>query len=714
MQQQALSDRRLDEMIQKIQNGTMRMTEAEAMVIAGQLYGRGRYKQAEVVCRQLIGHKPSLSDAHSILGVVLNAQGRGKESVASLKKAIKLAPKVASYRSNLGEVQRLQGNLADATVNLQKAIELDPRNAQAYNNLGIIRFESRAYDQAVASYKRAIEINPNFPEAYNNLGNALRKIGDPEGALDAYENALSLREVYPEAYNNLGTMLREQGKQDRAEHALRKAIQQNPKYVDALNNLAGLYFGMQKDLDALRQLAEVFKISPRDKRALILTARCQLRRTNFAAAEQAARLVLNDDPANAEALTVLGQVLHETDNYEEAIKVLERAVEISPRNPEALSFYGVALKSVGRLDDARKTILQALEYNSRMYGAYASLSDLIDYRKDKALFKQLEEIMDSAEDLEAPGMLPVHFAYAKALDDNGKHEKALQHYITGGKLKRKTLPYNEAETHDFFEGIRKAFPVEIFKDRPFEGDPTKRLVFIVGMPRSGSTLVEQILASHDDIYGAGEVKYFSQALHRMRDRFPSLSKYPDMVPELRASQYKVLADTYRQMMFKSTGNAKLITDKLLTNYFFIGMINLCFPNAKIINTRRDPVDTCFSTFTKLFKDDMPHSYDLGELGRYYRQYDALMKHWEKVLPKGVMQVVEYEDVVADTDKAARELIDFLGLEWNDKLLDFHKSNRPVKTASVAQVRQPIYNTSVKRWQKYGKGLQPLVDAIEKA
>jgi hypothetical protein len=238
-------------------------------------------------------------------------------------------------------------------------------------------------------------------------------------------------------------------------------------------------------------------------------------------------------------------------------------------------------------------------------------------------------------------------------------------------------------------------------------------VFIVGLPRSGSTLVEQILASHDDIYGAGEVKYFSQALHKLRDRFPSLSKYPEMVSEMRSAQYKMLADSYRQMIFKNAGDSKRVTDKLLTNYFFVGVIHLCFPNAKFINTRRDPVDTCLSTFTKLFKDDMPHSYDLGELGRYYRQYDALMKHWEKVLPKGTMQVVEYEDVVEDTEKAARELIEFLGLDWHDKLLDFHKSNRPVKTASVAQVRKPIYKTSVKRWKKYGKGLQPLVDAIGK-
>jgi tetratricopeptide (TPR) repeat protein len=714
MQQQGLSDRRLDEMLQKIQNGSMRMTETDALNIAGQLYGRGRFKHAEMICQQLIKHKPTLSDAHSILGVVLNAQGKGKEGVAALKKAVKLAPKVASYRSNLGEVQRQQGNLADATVTLQEAIELDPKNSQAYNNLGIIRFESRAYKEAVESYRTALKIQPNFPEAYNNLGNALRRVADFDGAIDAYQNALALREQYPEAYNNLGTLLREQGKMDQATHALRKAVQQNPKYVEAHNNLATLYFTESKDVEALRQLTEVLKIAPKDTRALILTGRCQLRRANFRAAEQACRMALNEEPDNAEALTVLGQVLHEIDNYEEALGLLERAVELAPNNPETLNFYGVALKSMGRLDDARDIILKGLEFNRNMYGAYANLNDLVDFKQNQELFERIQSIMESAKNQETQQLLPLHYAYAKALEDNGQHEKALKHYITGGKLKRAVLKYDEEDTLGFFDAIKKASPAKMFKERPFEGNPTDRLVFIIGMPRSGSTLVEQILASHDDIYGAGEVKYFSQSLHRVRDRFPSLSRFPDMIPQMGPAQYKMLADFYQQKMFQSAGDAKRVTDKLLTNYFFVGLLHLCFPNAKFINTRRDPVDTCLSTFTKLFKDDMPHSYDMGELGRYYRKYDELMKHWEKVLPKGTIKVVEYENVVADMETEAKALIEFIGLEWDPKLLDFHKSTRPVKTASVAQVRKPIYSSSVKRWKKYGKGLQPLVDSIRKA
>jgi hypothetical protein len=349
-----------------------------------------------------------------------------------------------------------------------------------------------------------------------------------------------------------------------------------------------------------------------------------------------------------------------------------------------------------------------------MYGAYANLSDLVDFSKGEGeeLFNRMDAIFGKARNPEAGHLLALHFAYAKALDDRGEHERALQHYVTGGRMKRAQLEYKESDTHGFFDSIRDAFPKEVFENRKFAGLDDDRPVFIVGMPRSGSTLVEQILSSHPDVYGAGEVKYLSIALGRLRDRFPSLPKYPEMMAKITPAQLDIAGKNYQQTLSQGAGDAKRITDKLLTNYFFLGLINLMFPNAKVINTMRDPVDTCLSGFTKLFKDDMPHSYDLGELGRYYGKYRELMEHWHKVLPEGFLTTVVYEDVVADTEKEARRLIEFLGLPWNDKCVEFHKSDRPVKTASVAQVRKPIYKTSVKRWKKYGAGLQPLVDAIE--
>jgi hypothetical protein len=232
------------------------------------------------------------------------------------------------------------------------------------------------------------------------------------------------------------------------------------------------------------------------------------------------------------------------------------------------------------------------------------------------------------------------------------------------------------------------------------------------MPRSGSTLVEQILSAHSEVFGAGEIKHLARALGQMRDRFPSMARYPAMVGEMDDFHFETLGRSYLKQVEPMIGDAKRFTDKLLTNYFFVGLINLIFPDAKIVHTLRNPVDTCLSAYTKLFKDDMPHSYDFGELGRYYREYQALMAHWHEVLPKGVLMDISYEDVVGDIEGNARKLVEFVGLEWDPACVDFHQSLRPVKTASVAQVRRPVYANSVERWKKYGPGLQPLIDAIE--
>ena len=704
----------LDETIEKALSGRVNITPAKAIEMAGLLYSRRQLPQAVRVCRQVIEARPANGDAHNILGVTLSAMGRHDDAIESLRRAVKINGAAPSYHANLGEVLRVAGRTDEAMKALEEAVRIDPKNPQALNNLGITYYETRQLPKAIEHYRRALEVLPTMAEASNNLGNALRLSGDIDGAIQAYQDALTHRAVYPEVYNNLGTLLQQDRKFEEAEHALRKAIQQNPKYAEAHNNLAQLLVGQKKEVEALRILGEALKFAPKNVQTLLITARIQLRRSALQAAEQAIKLALREEPENPDALALMGQVYHETDRYEEAIDVLEKSLKARPGNPEALNFYGVALKSVGRLDEARDTILQALKLNDTMYGGYANLNDLVDFSKGPGaeLFDRMEAIFDSIPNPEADAFLPLHFAYAKALDDRGQHEKALEHYITGGRMKRRQLDYKEADTFAFFDGIRAAFPKDLFKDRKFDGVDDDRPVFIVGMPRSGSTLVEQILASHPDVYGAGEVKYLSRALGQLRDRFPSLPKYPEMIEKMGPAQLEIVAKSYQQQLTAGAGDAKRITDKLLTNYFFLGLINLIFPKAKVIHTRRDPVDTCLSGFTKLFKDDMPHSYDLGELGRYYGKYRELMEHWEKVLPEGFMTTVVYEDVVADTEKEARRLIDFLGLPWNDKCVDFHKSDRPVKTASVAQVRKPIYKTSVKRWKKYGAGLQPLVDAVE--
>lgn len=699
--------------IARARQENVNISPARAIAIAGLLYGQGKYEQSETICRQIIAARPSLADAHNILGVTLNALGKADTAAATLREAIALAPSVASYHANLGEVLRQHGQTDQAEEALQSAIRLDPANAQALNNLGIIHFERKQFDAAVEHYRTALAARPAMAEALNNLGNALRMTSDADGAMRAYQDALVYRETYPEAYNNLGTLLQQERRFEEAERALKKAIAQKPNYAEAHNNLAQLYVTQGKDVEALRILGDALKFAPDNLQTLLITARIQNRRGNFTPAEQGARASIRHDPNSVEALVLLGQVLHETDRFDEALDVLEKAVALAPDNPEALNFHGVALKSVGRLDEAREQILKSLDINGSIYGAYANLNDLVDFSSGigDELFQRMDEIFRAASDQRAEHFLPLHFAYAKALEDRGEHARALDHYVLGGRMKRGQLDYDEAETFAFFDAIMAAFPKELFERRSFEGVSDDRLVFIIGMPRSGSTLVEQILASHPDVYGAGEVKHFSRTLGQLRDRFPSLLKYPQMMDQVTPAQLSIVANSYISFMADDAGSAKRITDKLLTNYFFVGLIHFLFPNARIVHTVRNPIDTCVSGFTKLFKDDMPHSYDLGEMGRYYRKYRELMAYWESVLPEGTMHRVSYEDMVADIEKEAKVLASFLDLPWNDACLKFYESSRPVKTASVAQVRKPIYRTAVDRWKRYGTGLEPLIDAL---
>lgn len=693
------------------QPGPKRVPVTQALNVIRQLYSAGHLEQAEAACAQIAEQRPRLADAHNLLGVILNARGKPREAVKALQRALHLSPDTAQYLCNLGEIERQRGKLAEAQNALNRALSINPDDAQALNNLGIVHFDKREFGQAARYYEEAIKRNANYPEAHNNLGNALRMLNRQDEAIGQYQKALLQRQNYAEAYNNMASVLQERQQMEEAEFAYRRAFAINPRYIEPYNNLAVMLASVGRADEALRVLAEALRIAPNHVQVLVSVARIQIEKGNVAQAEQACRMALQSDPQNADAMAALGQVLHETDRFSEALAQFESAIKLKPALVDVRNYYGVALKSVGRMDDAREQFLKVIEQNPLALGAYANLGDLIKYSPDHRLLASMQDILSRTKDPDSLALVPLYFALGKAQDDVGEHEKALQSYLQGAKLKRKLLAYDEAATLRFMDEIKTFFPRTLFQDRPFKGHASERPIFIVGMPRSGSTLVEQILSSHPDTFGAGEIKTLSRVLANLRSRLPSLPKYPMMMQKLEPPHYKMVAEGYIKYIEDVSAGALRTTDKLLTNYYFVGLINLLFPNAKIIHTKRNPVDTCLSAFTKLFKDDMPHSYDLGELGRYYRKYEELMQHWKEVLPDGVMTEIVYEDVVSDVEGMARKLVAFVGLPWSDQCVDFHESDRPVKTASVVQVRQPVYKTSVERWRRYGDKLQPLLDAL---
>lgn len=687
------------------------MSVRRALDEAIKLYGEGNLGAAASLTAQIVAARPRLAEAHNLMGVVLSAQGKRAEAVKAFTRATRLQPRNAQFFSNLGEIERQRGKLQEAAIALSEALRLNPNNPQALNNLGIVHFDRKEFDEAAKCYALALEKLPDYPEAHNNLGNALRALGRFDEAIDHYQKAILIRENYPEAYNNMASVLRDQGHVPEAEHAYRKAITLRNSYTDAYLNLAILLDGNERTDEALRLLGDILKIDARHQGALIQVARIQLRKMNYEQAEQAARLSLSLDTNFADAHAALGQILHETDRIPEAIIHYEAALRLKPDLIDVNSLYAVSLKSLGRTEEAKVQFEKTLAIAPHAYGVYANLADLEKFTPGNPHLRNMEKLFGEAADPNAEKLMPLHFALGKAYDDIGEYDKAFHHFSAGAAMKRARLKYDEAQTLSFFDTVCEVFSESFLKNPPFSGRSSEVPVFIVGMPRSGSTLVEQVLSSHPMTFGAGEIKEFSRQLNMLRGRFPGLPKYPNMVQKMNAAQFAVLADGYLNKLTSLAPDAARITDKLLTNFFFVGLLHILYPKAKFIHTRRNPVDTCLSTYTKLFKDEMPQSYDLGELGRYYRKYDQLMAHWERVLPPGVMKTVVYEDVVNDLPAMARDVIGFLGLPWNDACLSFHESARPVKTASVMQVRKPVYASSVHRWKHYGNAMNPLIEAL---
>lgn len=693
--------------------GSKPMEINEALKLSTQLYSQGRLQQALHVIKQIVQARPQHPDARNLHGVILKAMGDDSGAVKEIEEAIKIRSDIAQYHSNLGEIERQRGNVDKAMKSLRKAIGIDANYSQAYNNLGIVYYDKRDFEEAEKNYRKALELNEAYPEAHNNLGNALRALDKGDEALEHYERAIMLKENYAEAYNNMATVLRDKDLKEEAEHAYKRAIQLKPDYTEAYNNLASFYIQEDNTDEALRILGEGLKVDDKNVPILINVARVQLEKGNFEAVEMACKIALQQDPGSAEAECVYGQLCMDLDKYEEALSHFEKSIQLNPEYGEANNHYGIALKSVGRLDDAKKQFEKTLERNEKAFGAYSNLADLQKFTSKSTLLKKMEKLMKEAEDPNTERYMALHFALGKAYDDAGEYDKAFKHFSTGTKLKRGKLDYKEAETKKFFEDIKATFTADFFKNPPWEGSDSEKPVFVLGMPRSGSTLTEQIISSHPKAFGAGEIKTLARAIGNLRSKFPNVPRYPAMVSKMTPNHCKIIADFYLEYINRVGEDSLRVTDKMLSNYYFVGLLRILFPKGKIINIVRNPVDTCLSAYTKLFKDDMPHSYDLGEMGRYYMMYEDLMAHWNKVLPKGSLMTLNYEDIVGDIDNKAREIIDFVDLEWDEACVAFHKSKRPVKTASVVQVRKPVYKTSVERWKNYGeKNLKPLLEALD--
>ena len=676
----------------------------------------GRLHQAEQMARAALARDERHHEAASLLGVIAFRVGRHDEAISWMVRAAQGDPQVAGYYANLCEMFRIAGRHDEALKAGARAVMLDPAHASAHNNIGVVYIGGGDFVRGAAACRRAVSLAPDFADAHNNLGNALRGQGKMDEAEGAFRRAIAFNPDYFEALANCGAMLRDAQRPDEAEPMLRKALALRPGHVDACVQLAiNCQMQAQNKTDktdlkesneALNLLTRAVALDPSRAEAFLIIARILSARGKTQGAITACRRALKVKPDHPAVLNLLGRLLRETDDISSAIDYCRQALVQSPDAPDILNNLGIALLESGDLDGAAGALSQAIAAAPQSITTYINLASARKFKAGDPEIAVMEKALVDLplEDRNATGL---RYALGKVCDDIGEHERAFALFSEGAAMKRKQISYNEAGIMRLFDRIRHVFTPAFVAEKAGLGDPEARHVFILGMPRSGSTLIEQILASHAAVQGLGEVKYLHNAVLSLDEGFAPTMRYPELAHMIDAPQIDAIVRHYHASVPDLAEGKQITTDKMLTNYYYVGLIYLLFPNARIIHSRRNAIDTCLSCFSKLFREDMAYTYDLGELARYHRKCDGLMEHWKKVLPDGFILDVDYENVVGDIETEAKRIVAHCGLDWDPACLDFHKNARTIKTASAAQVRRPLYSSSVERWRKYGAAVEPL-------
>lgn len=684
-------------------------TPEQAMAMASRAQAAGRLAEAEGLLQPLLAAEPAHAHARHLLGVLAWQRGRPEQAVALITQAIAADGSIALFHSNLGEMLRQTGDIDGAIRHGRSAVALDPTMAAAHGNLGIALYDAGDLAAAEASHRRALELTPGALQSLNNLGSILRKRKDLAGAAGWYRSAIARQPDYLESLSNLGAVLVEDGRAEEAVPPLEHALQLRPDYPEALCNLGLARLKTQRldEADALLQRA--LQHRPGYAEALRGLARLRYEQGDFGQAETLLHQAIAAAPDTPDAHCQLGGLLAEQERPGEAEAAYRRALALDPDNADAHVGLGNLSLEAGDIDAAEALLKAALTSAPDNIGARFHLAQARKVRPGDVNLAALEALMPTAATLSADRRIPLHYALGKAYDDLRDYDRAFPHFLEGARLKRATLRYDAAADEARARRIAEIVDTDFFARLHGAGNASEVPVFILGMPRSGTTLTEQIIASHPDVFGAGERPELMERVQRPTAGKPAF--YPENLAQLDHKTLTAWGDEYLARLVQRAPSARRISDKMPANYLALGLIPLMLPRAKIIHVQRDPVDTCVSCFTRLFNRNQDASYDLAELGRHYAAYARLMQHWRRILPAQQLLEVRYEDIVSDMEGQARRLIAFCGLEWHDACLTFHETRRDVRTASLTQVRQPIYGSSVARWRHYEKHLGPLLAAL---
>jgi tetratricopeptide (TPR) repeat protein len=660
---------------------------ADKLKSALALHQLGRLSEAETLYRAIIKDDPSHIEAHSLLDVIVSQRavpaGRLNELAALLNagRLIELENKsrnlLDAYPTSGIAWQILGISLArqgkDALEAVDRAAHLLPHDAGAQINLGNALSRQGRLDEAVRMYRRALVLQPRSAEGHQNLGHVLLDLGQSESAAACCRSAIELKPDYAEAHETLGSALLDLGRIADAAASYRRALRIAPQFAETHNNLGCALQSLGELDDALACFRRAIELAPNfaDAHCNLGIALRLMRRTDDA--EAACRRALEIDPRSTAAWMVLAEALADKGQFSDAENLFKRIISIDPQSP--LAWAGIAR--------SRKMTCVDAEWLAQ---AQRIADGPLAYRQE----------------------IPLRYAIGKYFDDVEDFERAYENFQRANELtNRHGEKYDRRRLSRIVDEIIQCYDAEWFRRTRVGSDPSSRPVFVVGMLRSGTTLAEQILASHPAVFGAGELTFWSTA-SAMEPTSPAGSAAGGAggsVPDRDTSRR--LAHDYLRLLGNLSGDALRVIDKMPTNFAFLGMIHAAFPNARIIHMQRHPLDNCLSIYCQQFESAVSYANDLGDLAHYYGEYRRVMNHWETVLPQETILNVPYEALVSDQEAWSRAMLDFIGLPWDSRCLEFHRTQRSVITASKWQVRQKMTGSSVGRWRNYEKFLGPL-------
>jgi tetratricopeptide (TPR) repeat protein len=635
-------------------------------------------------------------------GELATAEGRCRASLAAY-------PRDVNMQALLGALLIKLNRAPEAETILGQVIAQAPTFAKPHEDLGHLLLQQNRAGEALPHLQRATHLDPSMESAWFTLGKALATLGRGPEADQAFERSFALS---PERrLMALAAEHQKEGRLTEAEQLFRRVLRHNPRNIDALRLLALIVVKAGREAEAEGLLQRAISLAPDFLSAILDLGQIRKEQDRYAEALECFDRAIAIDPANAQAHYLRGATLAPAAFTDEAIEAYERCLALRPEHIGALIGRGHVLKAVGRYHDAVASYDDCIRQRPDLGETYWSLANLKTYRFSDDTVAEMERRV-AGNDLTVQSEVNFLFALGKAYEDRRDYDTAWRHYRDGNTKQRATVAYDPVQTEVANDRLIEVFSAEFLQSRPAVGEPDSAPIFIVGLPRSGSTLLEQILASHSQVEGTSELPYVGRVTSWLNRNRAEGINYPEAVRELRPQDFQQLGKDYLgfAQIHRRSGAPRFI-DKMPNNFPNIGLLSLILPNARIIDARRHPLDACLSCYRQLFAKGQAFTYDLTEIGEYYLQYQRMMDHWAKVLPGRVL-TVPYEDVVTDFEAQVRRLLAFCGLSWEEACLKFYESERAVRTPSSEQVRQPIYDRSVGHWKHFEQHLDELITVIE--